>query len=113
MSSGPEFAYVEEPFIDQLVGMGWKFTTGNLDFPSATGRSSFRDVIIRDDLRQALRRINRNARGDEWLDEGRLATAISAIERIAAPNAYSRRCQPLIPVDASHRFQLMPATHSG
>ncbi len=23
-----------------------------------------------------------------------------------------RRCQPLIPVDASHRFQLMPATHS-
>ena len=28
-------------------------------------------------------------------------------------DAYSRRCQPLIPVDASHRFQLMPATHSG
>jgi type I restriction enzyme R subunit len=48
MSTGPEFAHVEQPFILQLVGMGWKHNTGNLDFPSATGRSSFRDVIIHD-----------------------------------------------------------------
>ena len=85
MSAGPEFAYVEEPFIDQLIGMGWKYNTGNLDFPSATGRSSFRDVIIHDDLTQALRRINRNAAGDEWLDESRIATAVSPIERVAQP----------------------------
>jgi type I restriction enzyme R subunit len=85
VSTGPESTYVEQRFIDQLVGMGWKHTTGNLDFPSATGRSSFRDVIIHDDLTQALRRINRNAGGDEWLDESRIATAASAIERIAPP----------------------------
>ena len=85
MSTGPEFAYVEQPFIDQLIGLGWKLTTGNLDFPSATGRSSFREVIIHDDLAQALRRINRNAQGDEWLDESRIATAVSPIERVAQP----------------------------
>lgn len=85
MSTGPEFTYVEQPFIDQLIGMGWKFTTGNIDFPPATGRSSFRDVIIHDDLKQALRRINRNAEGDEWLDESRIATAVSPIERVAQP----------------------------
>jgi type I restriction enzyme R subunit len=85
MSSGPEFTYVEQRFIDQLVGMGWKWTTGNLDFPSATGRCSFREVLVHDDLKQALRRINRDDQGNEWLDESRIATAVSAIERLAPP----------------------------
>lgn len=85
MSTGPEFAYVEQPFISQLIGLGWKATTGNLDFPSATGRSSFREVIIHDDLTRALRNINRNGEGHEWLDDGRIATAVSAIERLAQP----------------------------
>lgn len=83
MTSGPEFATVERPFIDQLVSMGWKWITGNLDFPTATGRSSFREVILHDDLKRALRRINRDEQGNEWLDESRIATAVSAIERIA------------------------------
>ena len=85
MSGGPEFTYVEQPFIDQLIGMGWKYTTGNPDFPTASGRSSFREVLLHDDLKHALRRINRDAHGNEWLDEGRIATAVSAIERIASP----------------------------
>ncbi|MCB9523953.1 MAG: hypothetical protein H6702_11400 [Myxococcales bacterium] len=55
MSTGPEFEHVEQPFTDQLVRMGWKHTIGNLDHPTATGRESFRDVLI-DDLRPALRR---------------------------------------------------------
>ena len=55
MSTGPEFAHVEQPFIDQLVRTGWKHTTGNLDHPTATGRESSRDMLI-DDLRPALRR---------------------------------------------------------
>ena len=37
MSPGPEFEHVEQPFLDQLVRMGWKHTTGSLDFASATG----------------------------------------------------------------------------
>jgi type I restriction enzyme, R subunit len=82
---GPELEHVEQPFIDQLIRMGWKWTTGNLDFPSATGRSSFRDVLLHDDLKQALRRINRDDHGNDWLDVGRIATAVSAIERLAPP----------------------------
>lgn len=85
MSSGPESATVEQPFIDQLVQLGWKWTTGNLDFPSATGRLSFRDVLIHDDLAKAIWRINLDDHGNEWLDEGRIATAVSAIERTAPP----------------------------
>jgi hypothetical protein len=50
MSTGPALTHVENPFIDQLVSMMWKFTTGNLDHRSATGRESFRQVLQVDDL---------------------------------------------------------------
>ena len=85
MSTGPEFTHVENPFIDQLVSMGWKFTSGNLDEPSATGRESFRDVLLLKDLRDALRKVNLDALGQPWLDEGRLSTAVSALQRLGAP----------------------------
>jgi type I restriction enzyme R subunit len=83
MNSGPEFTTVESPFLDQLVGMGWKMVTGNLTQPSATGRSSFREVLLKDDLRKALRDINLRD-SQPWLDEHRISQAVSALERISA-----------------------------
>lgn len=85
MNTGPEFELVESPFIDQLVSMGWKHVTGSLDFPSVTGRDSFGEVLIESDLRDALRRINLDPDGNEWLDEARVSQAVSAMQRIAAP----------------------------
>ena len=41
MSPGREFEHVEQPFLDQLVSMGWKHTTGNLDHATTTGRENF------------------------------------------------------------------------
>ena len=82
MSSGSEFTLVEQPFIDQLVEMGWKYTTGNLQDPTATGRSGFRDVLIADDLEQALHRINLDEQGQPWLDDERIAQAVQALERL-------------------------------
>lgn len=84
MSGGPEFENVEQPFLDQLVSMGWKIVTGSLDHPSVTGRESFREVVIHDDLRKALRRINLRD-GKPWLDEARVSQAICVRERIAHP----------------------------
>ena len=86
MTSGPERSLVEQPFIDQLVRMGWSYTTGNVDHPSATGRDTFRDVLLKDDLREALHRINLDPSGRPWLDERRISQAISSLERISAPN---------------------------
>jgi len=66
VSHGPEYVEVERPFLDQLERMGWQTVDGAVDLPSATGRSSFREVILEAHLREALRRINlRNGR--EWL----------------------------------------------
>ena len=83
MSGGPESVEVEERFLDQLALMGWKVVTGNPDFPSVSGRATFREVYLRDDLRQALRRINLRD-GEPWLDEARMSQAVSALERIGS-----------------------------
>lgn len=84
MSYGPEYLEVEGPFLDQLALMDWKIVTGNFDHPSATGRETFREVVIKSDLRATLGRINLRD-GKEWLDDGRLTQAVSALDRIASP----------------------------
>lgn len=82
MNSAPEVTLVEQPFIDQLVSMGWLHTTGNLDFPTATGRESFRDVLLLSDLRTALQRINLGPDGQPWLDDVRLNQAVNALTKL-------------------------------
>ncbi|MEM1008077.1 MAG: HsdR family type I site-specific deoxyribonuclease, partial [Myxococcota bacterium] len=82
MSSGPEFEKVENPFIDQLVSMGWKHTTGNLDHPDVSGRTNFREVILEQDLRRMIQKINVDDEGNPWLDDSRISTAISALTRL-------------------------------
>lgn len=84
MSGGPEWKEVEEPFLDQLVAMGWKMVIGSLDHPSVTGRESFREVLLKADLRKAIERINLRD-GKPWLDESRLSQAVSALEHLGAP----------------------------
>lgn len=81
MTGGPEWAEVESPFLDQLASMGWKIVMGNLDEPSVTGRESFREVLMKQDLRKAIARINLRD-GEPWLDDARLSQAVSALERI-------------------------------
>ena len=84
MSHGPEYDYVEQPFIAQLEGMGWVCTPGDVDIPAATGRESFREVLLSGDLHAALRRINLDGAGQEWLDDGRIQQAVNALQRLDA-----------------------------
>jgi type I restriction enzyme R subunit len=79
-----EYSRVELPFIEQLRGMDWQHVEGDTDVPglSPTGRESFRDVLLVDRLKAALKRINLDESGREWLDESRLTRAVSALERL-------------------------------
>lgn len=81
MSGGPEWEYVESPFLNQLASMGWTVVMGSVDHASVSGRTSFREVLIKDDLAKALARINLRE-GKPWLDASRITQAMSALERI-------------------------------
>ena len=82
MTIGPEFTEVEQPFIDQLVLMGWEHTPGSLEDPSLTGREGFREVLLLQELKAALYRINLDRDGKPWLDEGRIMQAVNALLRL-------------------------------
>jgi type I restriction enzyme, R subunit len=81
---GWELEDVEKPFVNQLVGMGWAHAEGSLDYPQATARMSFSEVIHEHVLREQLKALNRGPDGRHWLDEERLSEAIAAITRLGA-----------------------------
>lgn len=84
MSTLTEEAQVELPFIVQLNGMGWQLLPGDIDVPDSTERTSFREVLLRPRLSDALKRINLGEDGEPWLDESRVNQAIGNLERLGA-----------------------------
>jgi type I restriction enzyme R subunit len=82
--NNPEFDLVEWPLVEQLKGLGWYHIAGDKWDPTDTERSSFREVILEGRLRAALRRINLTDEGEEWLDEGRISQAASALTKVGA-----------------------------
>jgi type I restriction enzyme R subunit len=86
MAQSPdEKTYVETPFIEQLKAMGWDHIEGDIDVPYLTERESFRDVLLTERLRKAVKRINLDDNGNPWLDDDRVNEVVSALERISAP----------------------------
>ncbi|MBN1174869.1 MAG: type I restriction endonuclease subunit R, partial [Micromonosporaceae bacterium] len=82
MVVGPEYERVELPLVRQLAAMGWQHVEpARADQPKTTGRESFREVLLLDLLRAAVRRINLDDDGHEWLDDGRINQAISQLTR--------------------------------
>jgi len=77
-----EYTEVEKPFIDQLVGMKWQHLAGDIDVPDLTERASFRDVLLKKRLREAMRRINVDRDGEPWIDDARIDQALGQLERI-------------------------------
>ncbi len=65
--------------------MDWEHLEGDIDVPYLTERDSFRDVLLTDRLRKAVKRINLDNNGNPWLDDDRVNQVVSALERISAP----------------------------
>jgi type I restriction enzyme R subunit len=77
-----ELEDVEKPFIAQLQALGWVHHQGSLDHPAITGRTGFSEVIQEELLRSQLRALNPDAGGSPWLDDARLAEAVTTITRL-------------------------------
>ena len=80
-----EKSYVEIPFIEQLKGLDWQHLEGDIDVPYLTERESFRDVLLINRLKSALKAINLDEHGKSWLDDERVSQIVSSLERISAP----------------------------
>lgn len=80
----PEYIYVEKPTIDQLISMGWQHIEGSWDNPQVTDRENFKQVLISDRLKTAIKRINLDENGNPWLDDTQVNAAVSQLERLGA-----------------------------
>ena len=76
-----EYTEVELPLLSQLVKMHWSHVEGSKWDASASDRETFREVVLSGHLRSALRRINVDDDGNEWLDESRVAQAEAMLLR--------------------------------
>lgn len=77
-----EYTLVERPLIEQLEGLGWSYLAGHKYVPELTERENFRDVLLLGRLRAALRRINLDENGHEWLDDSRIKQAVTEMQRL-------------------------------
>jgi type I restriction enzyme R subunit len=71
-----EYLHVEKPFLDQLVALGWTVIDHGQGFipsdPAASLRGSFREWLLPEVFREAVRAINRTADGTAWLTDRQL-----------------------------------------
>lgn len=71
-----EYFHVEKPFLDQLATLGWTVIdqgNGTIPFdPTISLRRGFREWLLPDVFRDAVRSLNRTADGTEWLTERQL-----------------------------------------
>jgi type I restriction enzyme, R subunit len=80
-----EYAHVEKPLLTQLAGLGWiviDHGAGAIPHdPNISLRASFRDLVLPAVFRDAVRTLNQNLDGRDWLAECQLAGLVDDIFR--------------------------------
>ena len=77
-----ERSFVERPFLDQLASLGWQVIdqgTGVPSDPTASLRTSFREVVLKGVFRDSLHAINRTGGGQRWLTDKQVGDLIGEI----------------------------------
>ncbi|MBM2802882.1 MAG: type site-specific deoxyribonuclease, HsdR family [Deltaproteobacteria bacterium] len=71
-----EYLHVEKPFLDQLAALGWTVVDQGYGFipsdPAVSLRGRFREWMLPEVFRDAVRSLNLTADGKEWLTERQL-----------------------------------------
>ncbi|MBD1903369.1 HsdR family type I site-specific deoxyribonuclease [Trichocoleus sp. DQ-A3] len=80
----PEYIYVEKPTIDQLKSMDWQYIEGSWDDPQVTERENFKQVLLTERLKAAIKHINLDDNGNPWLDDTQVNAAVSQLERLTS-----------------------------
>lgn len=69
-----ELSQVEDPFLRQLEGLGWRILRGDKYDPASTLRESFHEVIIESELRVGLKQSN------PWLEDDQVDELVHRIQ---------------------------------
>ncbi|MEK7327762.1 MAG: hypothetical protein AAB217_21155, partial [Chloroflexota bacterium] len=71
-----EYFHVEKPFLDQLATLGWTVIDQGHGFipsdPAVSLRDSFREWLLPEVFRNAVRALNQTADGKAWLTKRQL-----------------------------------------
>ena len=81
-----EARLVEDPLIEQLKKMDWKYLKGHTTVPYKTERQSFFDVLLENRIKNALKTINLTPDGKQWLDDQRINQALDQLKRTKGKN---------------------------
>jgi len=80
---------VERPFCEPLQAMGRQWIEGDTDLPEFTERQSLREVLLKDRLAAAPRKLNLRD-GQPWLDDERIGRIIEKMEKPGGPPLMDR-----------------------
>jgi type I restriction enzyme, R subunit len=80
-----EYAHVEKPLLTQLGGLGWTVVDQGVQLiptdPATSLRASFRELVLPQVFRAAVRALNVTPDGREWLTERQLSGLLDEIFR--------------------------------
>ncbi|MBH8563751.1 hypothetical protein I8748_16395 [Nostoc sp. CENA67] len=54
----PEYSHVKMPTVQQLISMDWQYIEGDWDNAKVTERENFKQVLLTEHLKAAIKRIN-------------------------------------------------------
>jgi len=84
-----EYTEVEQPFLQQLSGLGWLSVDQGQDIPQDPNKSlrkNFRQWLLPDVFEQAISAINITNSGKEWLTKKQLQDSL--VPTLLRGNAY-------------------------
>lgn len=71
-----EYFYVEKPFLDQLESLNWTVIDhgpkGIPQDPTISLRESFNEIVIKEEFKRCIRKINKTKDGVEWITDSQL-----------------------------------------
>jgi len=78
-----EYVNVEKPFLDKLRLLGWQVIDQGIGIPQEPQKSlreTFKQVVLPDEFKKAIKKINTTADGKEWLSDKQLDELLREIQ---------------------------------
>ncbi|MBN2282208.1 MAG: type I restriction endonuclease subunit R [Candidatus Marinimicrobia bacterium] len=78
-----EYVNVEKPFLDKLRLLGWQVIDQGIGIPQEPQKSlreTFKQVVLPEEFKKAIKKINTTAEGSEWLTDRQLDELLREIQ---------------------------------